>query len=292
MNSHPAPFISRRRFLQTMSVLSAVAVTGLPRRALAAPGANVVDTKVISQEPQYYHGWPTIARRRDGTLIVVCSGGRQKHVCPFGRVELMVSHDEGGKWSWPRTILDTDLDDRDAGVLETQKGTLIVTTFTSLYYEQFIKAVENGKSTPFVNAETLSSWQAARDRLSTEERQAELGQWLQPLEMADVLEKGRVIRIILALVVRAGIRHREVDHFQGIEDRNRTTGDFGQRFRCIVDPLDFAFRPFHRVRDRFHVRCLRCRGEDLFGIRLQSTLQSRIRGLGHHRVQLGLGSDF
>lgn len=178
MNSHPAPFISRRRFLQTTSVLSAAAVTGLPRRALAAPGANVVDTKVISQEPQYYHGWPTIARRRDGTLLVVCSGGRQKHVCPFGRVESMVSHDEGGKWSWPRTILDTDLDDRDAGVLETQKGTLIVTTFTSLYYEQFIKAVENGKSTPFVNAETLSSWQAARDRLSTEERQAELGQWL------------------------------------------------------------------------------------------------------------------
>jgi len=150
----PPAMLTRRRFVQAAGSLTVAALAGLPRHGFAAPSARIIDTKVISQEPQYYHGWPTIARRQDGTLLVVCSGGRQKHVCPFGRVELIVSRDDGAKWSWPRTILDTDLDDRDAGVLETQKGTLIVTTFTSLYYEQFIKAVENGRSTPFVDAGT------------------------------------------------------------------------------------------------------------------------------------------
>ncbi len=173
----PAMF-TRRRFVQTAGSLTAAVMAGLPRQGFAAPSAKIIDTKVISQEPQYYHGWPTIARRQDGTLLVVCSGGRQKHICPFGRVELMVSHDDGAKWSWPRTILDTDLDDRDAGIVETAKGTLIATTFTSLVYEQFIKTLESGKSTPFVNADTLPAWKAARDRLSAEERQAELGQWL------------------------------------------------------------------------------------------------------------------
>lgn len=35
---------------------------------------------------------------------------------------------------YPRTILDGPIDDRDAGVLETMKGSLLVTTFTSLAY--------------------------------------------------------------------------------------------------------------------------------------------------------------
>lgn len=169
---------SRRRFLQVAGSFPAAALIGASSPARALSPARILETKVISRQPHYYCGWPTLARRRDGTLVVVWSGGRQKHVCPFGRVDLMVSRDEGKTWSWPRTVLDTDLDDRDAGVVETPKGTLLVTTFTSLYYEQFLKQAEAGKFNHFVTAETLSDWQAARDRISAEERAAQLGEWV------------------------------------------------------------------------------------------------------------------
>ena len=64
-------------------------------RTNAAPGAQVIETPVISQPPQMNHGRPAIARRRNGQLEAVGSVGREQHVCPIGRVELMVSGDEG-----------------------------------------------------------------------------------------------------------------------------------------------------------------------------------------------------
>src|SRR4051794_32342228 len=76
-------------------------------------------TEIISQQPEFYHGWPTLARKQDGGLLVTYSGGRETHVCPFGRVEIIRSSDDGKTWSWPEVILDTPIDDRDAGVLET-----------------------------------------------------------------------------------------------------------------------------------------------------------------------------
>ncbi|NIP93200.1 MAG: exo-alpha-sialidase, partial [Akkermansiaceae bacterium] len=51
------------------------------------------------------------------------------HVCPFGRVDLMRSADGGESWTYPRTVLDGPIDDRDAGVVETAKGSILITTF-------------------------------------------------------------------------------------------------------------------------------------------------------------------
>ena len=36
-----------------------------------------------------------VCRRKTGELIVTWSGGREGHVCPFGRVEMMTSKDGG-----------------------------------------------------------------------------------------------------------------------------------------------------------------------------------------------------
>jgi len=44
--------------------------------------------EIISQQAEFYHGWPTLARRQEGGLMVAYSGGRETHVCPFGRVEI------------------------------------------------------------------------------------------------------------------------------------------------------------------------------------------------------------
>jgi sialidase-1 len=171
---------SRRDFLRTTTAASATLLFALPRRAVAAPKAEVLETKVISHCPEHYHGWPTLARRRNGQLWLVWSGGRESHVCPFGRVDSMTSDDNGKTWTWPRTLLDCAIDDRDAGVLETARGTLLVSTFSSLAYEPGLAAAEKkaeGEKGAWTSAK-LQAWHAAHQRLPAAQRQAELGQWM------------------------------------------------------------------------------------------------------------------
>src|SRR2546426_9488403 len=119
--------MNRRDFLKSTAAFGVSAITA--RSAPAAPRVRVDEIRVISQQPQFYHGWPTLARRKNGQLLLVCSGGREAHVCPFGRVELMRSNDDGQTWTWPQTLLDGPIDDRDSGVVETARGSILVTTF-------------------------------------------------------------------------------------------------------------------------------------------------------------------
>ncbi|AWI09304.1 sialidase family protein [Ereboglobus luteus] len=144
--------------------------------ALGDP-AVILETNVISQQPEYYHGWPTVARRDNNELWVVWSGGRDGHICPFGQVVAMISRDDGRTWTWPRVLLDTAMDDRDAGVMETAKGTLIVTTFTSSHYASQLNAVLAGKKSSHVREGRLPAWQAAHAWLDAEERKSQLGEW-------------------------------------------------------------------------------------------------------------------
>lgn len=170
------------------SLLASIILTSLPNvpiRAEEAPVIEILETKVISQQPEYYHGWPTVARRANGELWVSWSGGREAHVCPFGQVHAMTSRDDGKTWTWPRVLLDGAIDDRDSGVLETSKGTLLVTTFTSLAYESYLEKQAafaelkpKGWETKAMQPEQLARWNAAHNRLNADERKAELGEWL------------------------------------------------------------------------------------------------------------------
>ncbi|MHC4406802.1 MAG: sialidase family protein, partial [Planctomycetota bacterium] len=171
--------INRRQMLCGTGAFAACATVGL-RRAAAAPRAEVRDTRVISHLPHRYHGWPTLARRSNGQLLVVCSGGREAHVCPFGRVDLIRSDDDGATWSWPRVVMDGPIDDRDAGVLETQKGTILITTFTSLAYEPILTRAEKikpGESGAWPE-DKLARWRAAHHRVTAEQRQDALDVWM------------------------------------------------------------------------------------------------------------------
>lgn len=170
---------NRRRFLATTALAFPFIARG------AAPAAKILETKVISQQPEFYHGWPTVARRQNGELWVSWSGGRESHVCPFGQVHAMTSRDNGATWTWPRVLLDTATDDRDSGALETSKGSLIVTTFTSLAYESSFKKAaamaeltDKGWVSKAMPPERYAKWKAAHERLNDEERKAELGEWL------------------------------------------------------------------------------------------------------------------
>ena len=135
---------------------------------------------MISKRPDLYHGWPTLARRSNGELLVVCSGGREAHVCPFGWVELMRSSDAGASWSWPRVLLDSATDDRDAGVCETGLGSLLVTTFTSLAYIDYLNKAKPGTKGRFMDwtSERIDAWRSAHDRLSPAQREQMPGTWM------------------------------------------------------------------------------------------------------------------
>lgn len=172
--------ITRRQMLKFTSALTAAAVVGRSRRVAAAPPFEVESVTTVSQQPHLYHGWPTLARRNDGELLLVCSGGREAHVCPFGRVELMRSRDNGRTWSWPRVLLDGPIDDRDSGVLVTAQGSILVTTFTSLAFEPILASAESAKTgdASAWPADKLARWKAARDRISAERRKQELGVWM------------------------------------------------------------------------------------------------------------------
>ena len=92
----------------------------------------------------------------------------------------MKSDDEGKTWSWPRTLLDGAIDDRDAGVLETANGSLLVTTFTSLAYVDYElkKAIRQKDSEQGWPKDRLQNWLAVHERLNEKQRQDELGQWM------------------------------------------------------------------------------------------------------------------
>jgi sialidase-1 len=71
--------MTRRQFLNASGTVVTATCIGFTRTALAAPSVQVLETRLISQEPQMYHGWPTLTRRCNGQLVLVYSGGREQH---------------------------------------------------------------------------------------------------------------------------------------------------------------------------------------------------------------------
>jgi len=128
---------------------------------------------MISHQPGYYHAWPTLIRRKNGELMAAYSGGREGHIDPFGRVEITRSRDDGRTWSWPQVVMDTPIDDRDAGILETPKGSLLVNTFTSLAYEKIRREAKGW------DAGRLKRWDAVARATSAAEKQGLVGAWMQ-----------------------------------------------------------------------------------------------------------------
>lgn len=92
------------------------------------------DLSVVMSNPYgkaNYFGWPSVARLQNGKIAVVASGYRYAHVCPFGKGVISYSEDEGESYTIPAPVIDTPLDDRDAGILATGETDVIVTSFNN-----------------------------------------------------------------------------------------------------------------------------------------------------------------
>lgn len=136
--------------------------------------------KVISHQRGYYHGWATVTASRTGRLFLVYSGGRDYHVCPFGRLDLMVSDDGGESWSWPRTLVDSLSDDRDSGIVETKSGVLLASFYTSIAYQRHLNNPARLLAKVYgteLDAQ-LDRWRLAETGATQQERQSDVGRWL------------------------------------------------------------------------------------------------------------------
>lgn len=103
-----------------------------------------------NQEKYNYFGWPSVARLPDGKLIAVSSGYREGHVDMFGKVVASYSDDEGITWTVPRIIMDSPLDERDAGVI-VWKDKVFITTFTHF-------SIYDPNGSYFIPGEYQESW--------------------------------------------------------------------------------------------------------------------------------------
>ena len=138
---------------------------------------HIVSTKVICEQAGRYIGWPSITRRRSGELLVVFSGDRDAHVCPWGKTQLVRSLDGGETWSREVTINNTPLDDRDAGVIETAEGTILVSWFTSLAFTEPRHIEWQG-----VDGCTAQCWRRHAEKLTPGIREQWLGSWVRRSE--------------------------------------------------------------------------------------------------------------
>ena len=92
------------------------------------------NAKTILSNPHSKHGyfgWPTVTRLPNGSLAVVCSGYRCGHICPFGKLVMATSDDEGNTWTGAFPLIDTPLDDRDGGICAFGETGVMVTSFNN-----------------------------------------------------------------------------------------------------------------------------------------------------------------
>lgn len=134
--------------------------------------------KIIMQNPygkDNYFGWPSIARLQNGKIAVVASGYRYAHICPFGKAVISYSEDNGETFTIPAPVINTPLDDRDAGILAFGENGVIVTSFNNSieFQRNTAKDAKNG-TWEFAN-KCYSLAEAYLDILTPEDEEKYLG---------------------------------------------------------------------------------------------------------------------
>jgi sialidase-1 len=122
-----------------------------------------------------------VARLADGDLLVVVSAGRERHCCPFGQVHLLRSTDNGATWTGPEILANGPLDDRDAGILQTRGGSVLVNWFTSIAWRNSFaraEAVGGEDLRRFGDDGYVSRCRKVRALLTDDVIARELGVWM------------------------------------------------------------------------------------------------------------------
>ena len=111
-----------------------------------------------------YFAWPTVTRLPDGNLATVASGFRLRHVCPFGKCVISYSFNEGKTWTRPAPVIDTPLDDRDAGIA-VSGNRVIITSFNNKTALQ--RSWNNDKTQAYYHSKREEYVEAYLDKVDT-----------------------------------------------------------------------------------------------------------------------------
>jgi len=177
-----------------------------------ATRAEVLWTRTICAEEGRYIGWPTVCRLKNGDVLAVFSGDRGHHICPWGKVQMVRSRDDGETWGPPVTVVDTICDDRDAGIVQLPNGDVVVAWFTSkAWMEDWVptfswygfsaaqqEAIRNWKATldPKVHESLIGSWLVrSPDNGYTWERPVKLRDYYQSPHGPILLRDGSLLEI-------------------------------------------------------------------------------------------------
>lgn len=122
-----------------------------------------------------YFGWPSAVRLQNGRIAVAASGYRLSHICPFGKAVLAFSEDEGNSYTNPIPVIDTVLDDRDAGLTPFGDSGLILTSFNNTVEFQRRAAFTSAYRADEKTASLKAYANAYLDLITEEEEAAVLG---------------------------------------------------------------------------------------------------------------------
>ena len=130
---------SLRLHLAVKLLVSIVALS-LPWHAFSrpAPGrrADVIRHLSIFERPAAYCAWPSVARTREGDLIVLFTK-TEEHLGPNGAILLSRSTDGGDSWQDPVVVLDTPIDDRESGITALHDGRLVAHFWSAFHTAAF-----------------------------------------------------------------------------------------------------------------------------------------------------------
>lgn len=90
--------------------------------------------KTVMSNPMSIHNyfaWPSMVKLQNGKIAIAASGFRLHHLCPFGKAVMAFSEDNGETYTSPMVVIDTPLDDRDAGLCTFGESGLILTSFNN-----------------------------------------------------------------------------------------------------------------------------------------------------------------
>lgn len=175
--------------------------------------------KVIMSNPMSLHNyfaWPTVARLKNGRIAAAASGYRLRHVCPFGKTVMSVSENGGETYSLPMPVIDTVLDDRDAGLCPFGESGLILTSFNNSAAFQRSKPYAEGYSLAYldkVTPEMEDKYLGSTFRVSFDN-----GVTFGPLYKSPVTSPHGPVELADGTVLWVGRTHSAVDIF---EDGNK-----------------------------------------------------------------------
>ncbi|MBE5818053.1 MAG: exo-alpha-sialidase [Clostridiales bacterium] len=73
-----------------------------------------------------YCAWPSVCRDENGTLYALSAAFGSEHVCPFNKVAMYISKNNGKTWSPPIVVVDTYLPDGHGGITYLGNGKMVL----------------------------------------------------------------------------------------------------------------------------------------------------------------------